>query len=245
MLLSLVAGAVLLQEFQMPGVAIAERIYERTENATTVDCDTALSEADTRNAEALFTGAGICSAVVRDDDATFLVLAAQARASADMQLVMPETLPPADANGVVDMSSVPEPPLAAIDLFGFIYGYGGGAGPTDLYRDEARTERLFARLRGWRPVRPDGYDPGWDGSRIIADETYSANVAAHVSGRIDQLSPLARLYRDDAYFELQQALEALLIANDNTFHEGTSAQAKYEEIEAAMARRRQELGIGF
>lgn len=229
----------------MPGVAMAERIAERVAGATPTDCDTALAEAEVRNAEALFTGASICGASARDDDATFLMLAAQARALADMEAVMPESLPPADSHGVIDMSDVPEPPFAAIELYGFIYSYGGGAGPTELYRDELRTERLFARLTGWSPVRPDGYDPGWSGSRIVADEVYSATVAALVSSRIDQLSPLARLYRDDAYFELQQALEALLRANDNTFLEGTPAQARYQEIEAAMAERRLELGIAL
>jgi len=242
MLIALIV-ALVLQEPRMPGAAMAERISERVANAGPADCDTALAEAEVRNAEALFTGASICGVISRDDDATFLLLAAQARAMADMAAVMPESLPPADADGSIDLSDQPEPPFGVIDLYGFIYGYGGGAGPKDLYRDEVRTERLFTRLREWEPARPSSYDPGWSGSRIVSAESYSATIAEQVAYRIDQLSPLSRLYRDDAYYALELQAEALLAANNSTFEVNTTAYERYQAIEAEKRARAEELGI--
>ena len=162
---------------------------------------------------------------------------------ADMAAAMPESLPPADADGRIDLSDQPEPPFGVIDLYGFIYGYGGGAGPKDLYRDEVRTERLFTRLREWEPARPDGYDPGWSGSRIVSPESYSTTVAEQVAYRIGQLSPLARLYRDDAYFALELQAQALLEANNSTFEVDTPAYERYQAIEAEKAARAEDLGI--
>lgn len=242
MFLALIA-AIAFQDLQMPGTAMAERISDRVANAAPTDCDNALTEAEVRNAEALFTGASICAAISRDDDATFLLLAAQARAMADMAAAMPESLPPADADGRIDLSNQPEPPFGVIDLYGFIYGYGGGAGPNELYRDEVRTERLFARLRQWEPRRPSSYDPGWSGSRIVSQESYSATIAEQVAYRIDQLSPLARLYRDDAYYALELQAEALRAENNSTFEVDTPAYERYQAIEAEKAALAEELGI--
>lgn len=242
MLLALIA-VVALQELQMPGAAMAERIADRVANAAPTDCDTALREAEVRNAEALFTGANICGAISRDDDATFLLLAGQARAMADMAAVMPESLPPPDADGLIDLSDLPEPPFGVIDLYGFIYGYGGGAGPTELYRDPVRTERLFTRLREWRPERPSGYDPGWSGSRTVSADAYAASIAEQVTHRIAQLAPLARLYRDDAYYALERQAQALRDENNSTFEVGTPAYQQYQAIEAEKTRRAEQLGF--
>lgn len=233
------------QEPTMPGVAMAERVSARAEAATAADCDLALAESETRNAEALFTGANVCGRFERNDDAIFLVLAAQARAMADMELAAPDDLPEPNEAGEIDMTDVPPPPAGVIDLWAFIYGYGGGAGPTEFYRDADRTDHLFERLRSWRPDRPEGYDPGWSGSRDAPAPAYAASISANIEHRIEQLTPLAQLYRDDIYFGLQTEFEALLTANDHTFIEGSPAQARYQEIEEAKTRRQQELGIAF
>jgi hypothetical protein len=243
LLLGLIAAVSLSQEPLGPGAAMAERVSAQVEAATSELCDTALAETETRNAEGLFTGAGVCHRFEREGDAIFLQLAAQARARADMELSVPEN-PPTDESGAMDLSDI-KPPAEALDLWAYIYGYGGGAGSSDFYRDEAATNRLFDRLRSWRPQRPSGYSPGWVGSRPTSDAAYSASVSANIEDRIQQLTPLARLYRDDAYFALQKEFEALLVANDYTFVEGTPAQDRYEDIRAAMTRRQEELGLAF
>lgn len=242
MLIALIV-ALAIQAPQIPGAAMAARISERVANADPTGCDIALAEAEVRNAEGLFTGASICSAVSRDDDATFLLLAAQARAMADMAAAMPEP-PPATADGSMNRTNQPEPPFGVIDLYGFIYGYGGGAGPTNLYRDAVRTERLFTRLKDWEPRRPSGYNPGWSGSRIVSAETYSESIAEQIAYRIGQLAPLALLYRDDAYYALELEAEALLAANNSTFEVNTTAYERFQAIEAEKRARAEELGIG-
>ncbi|MFN4092510.1 MAG: hypothetical protein ACK4FG_06405 [Brevundimonas sp.] len=234
-----------LQDPAMPGVAMADRVGAQSQNATAEGCDLSVSESDVRNAEGLFVGAAVCFGVDREDDAIFLLLAAQSRAMADMELAMPANLPEADEYGVIDLSNVPQPPFGVIDLYGFIYGYGGGPGPTVFYRDVARTDHLFARLRGWSPVRPEGYNPGWGGSREASDETYAASIQANVEHRIGQLTPLAILLRDDAYYALNQEAEALREANNSTFTEGTPEFERHRELDTAMDRRRRELGVEF
>lgn len=214
---------------------MAERVFAQAETATVAGCETALGEARDRNAEELFTGAGICGVIGRRDDSTFLVLAAQARAMADMELVMPDSVQTRNSDRATDLSEAPPPPFGVIDLYGFIYAYGGGAGPTEAYRDRDRTERLFARLETWEPRRPVGYNPGWEGSRSTDDETYSASIRKHVTARTEQLSRLALLYRDDAYYDLQRELEALMEANNNTFHVGTPAELRFNAIQAEQS----------
>ncbi len=243
--LALLAALLLNQEPAMPGVAMAERVSASAEAATAADCDMALAESQSRNAEGLFTGANVCGRFERTDDAIFLILAAQARAMADMELAVPAQLPAPDETGMVDMSDVPPPPREVIDLWAFIYGYGGGAGPSGFYRDAGKTDTLFERLRSWRPERSASYDPGWSGSRDASDTAYAASISANVEHRIEQLTPLGLLYRDDVYFALQEEFEALLAANNNSFVEGSPAQQRYEEIEDAKRRRQQELGIVF
>lgn len=229
----------------MPGVAMAERVSAQSQNPTAEGCDLSVREAAVRNAEGLFVGSSICFQIGQEDDAIFLLLAAQARAMADMELALPATLPQPDENGRVDMSNVPEPPFGVIDLYGFIYGYGGGLGQTEFYRDVDRTDHLFARLRAWGPVRPADYDPGWAGSREASNEAYAASIQTNVEHRIGQLTPLAVLYRDDVYFGLQQEVEALLAANNNSFKAGTPAYEQYQAVQAAMDQRRRELGVEY
>lgn len=244
-ILALFSALLLNQEPAMPGLAIAERVSGRAEAATAADCDLALAESRVRNAEELFIGASVCGRFERTDDAIFLILAAQARAMADMELAVPVEMPAPNETGVIDMSEVPPPPDEVIDLWAFIYAYGGGAGPSEFYRDAGRTDRLFERLRSWRPERPSDYDPGWSGSRDASDAAYAASISNNIEHRIEQLTPLGFLYRDDVYFALQEEMEALLTANNNTFVEGSPAQQRYEEIEKAKSRRQRELGIVF
>lgn len=229
----------------MPGVAMAERVGAQAQNPTAEGCDLSVRESEVRNAEGLFAGAAICFGVEREEDAIFLMLAAQARAMADMELAMPATLPEPDASGAIDMSNVPPPPFEVIDLYGFIYGYGGGAGPTEFYRDVGQTDHLFDRLKAWRPIRPEGYSPGWDGSREVLAEAYAASIQANVEHRIGQLTPLATLLRDDAYYALNQEAEALRQANNSTFTEGTPEYERHKALSEAMDQRRRELGVEF
>jgi hypothetical protein len=233
------------QDEPPPGVAMAERVSRAVEATVSSDCEQALVEAETRNAENLFIGASVCGRQAREDDAIYLTLAAQARAMADMELAVPAEITRAGDAATFDLSNMPAPPAGVIDVYAFIYAYGGGAGPTEFYRDVDRTNRLFERLRSWQPERPTGYDPGWVGSRSASDADYAASILANVEHRIGQLTPLALLLRDDAYFELQRESEALLEANNNTLFEGTPASVRFQEIEAAKSRRQQELGIAF
>lgn len=237
MLVSLVAILVGLQDPPI-GVAMAERISRRIEASAAADCDVALAEADVRNAELLFTGAGICDSVQRPDDGAFLTLAAQARAMADIELILPEDSgDPGEAQ-----SERWQPPFEVLDLYAFIYAYGGGAGLSEIYRDPVRSDRLFSRMDGWAPRRSADYNPGWEGSRASTDEAYSVSVRAHVSARNDQLLGLAKLYRDDAYYALQTELEALMLANNNTFEEGSPASLRFNAIMAEQAEIAQRLG---
>lgn len=205
----------------MPGAAMAERVGAATRAASEADCDRALERSETINAEALFSGANICANFQRIDDSVFLMLAGQARGSADM----------AEA-----VRQGGDPPFGAVDLWGFLYGYAGGAGPSELYRDLDRTERLFARYRSWNPTRAPDYDPGWPSTPPVDLERYRSIVQESVEGRIQQLSQLATLYRNEEYWALQQELEALSVENSSTFEVGTPAHARHQEIRAAQSR---------
>ena len=215
-------------DMAMPGQALASRVASAAQEATPGRCDEAVARSQRSNAETLFAGWLICHRVGRVDDSVFLILAGQARATADMYEATRSLQPPA------------EPPAETVDLYGFIYGVAGGAGPSEFYRDVSRTEALFSRLRVWQPTRAPDYDPGWAVSQRMSASEYEQVIREAVEGRVHQLTRLSRLLRDEDYWRLQQEQERLMVENNSTFHEGTPAARRMDEIrvqQAAISRR--------
>jgi len=110
------------------------------------ECATQVGRSLKSNAAALYAGASTCFGEQRDLDGTFLLVGAQIRAMADMNLLRPL--------GDADERKVGE-------LYSFLFFRGGGAGSTRVYRDPASSKALFESLEAWQPELPAGYDPGW------------------------------------------------------------------------------------
>lgn len=222
-----------LDTSRMPGNAMANRVSAAASaNMTVAACTDAVERASTLNAEALFVGSVVCSRVSREDDSSFLILAGQARGSADMNEAS-RGLAPGD----------PNVPFGAIDLWGFIYMYAGGFGPDEILRDQPRADGIFARLRTWRPMRPAGYSPGWSTPNHLSDTEYQSVITEAINQRIAQLSRTATLYRNNEYWTLQQELSALLRANNNSFVVGTPAQTRLQAIQARQQQIAENLGV--
>lgn len=190
-------------------------------NLTPSACADAVERAGTLNAEALFVGSVICSRVSREEDTSFLMLAAQVRGSTDMREAV-RGLSPGDA----------AVPFGAVDLWGFIYMYGGGFGAPEMLRDRNRAEALFIRLREFRPTRLAGYNPGWDTPNHLSDAEYRTHSSEIAEARIAQLSRLSTLFQDDEYWALEQERDRLSAEHRGQFEIGTPPHARIEAIRA-------------
>src|SRR6266568_1770922 len=71
--------------------AILKRVQAVPATSTKSDCDTQLAKARTANAFDLFYGSGVCSVAKQKPESSFLLLAAQIRATPDMGGMMPAT----------------------------------------------------------------------------------------------------------------------------------------------------------
>ena len=183
------------------------------------DCNAAMSNAASLNANELWKGATSCGNVGDMSRGTFLLLAGQIRAMTDMSVLDPAT--------DWDEGKVG-------DLYGVLYYRAGGSGDDELLRDRERTANLFRELRGWNPALAETYDPGWSYKSNVDVEYYANMIACQRELRIVKLEWYAGLVRNDGYYEAQKELEEFVAANPDAMTVGSEEHAKRQEIAARM-----------
>lgn len=176
----------------------AQAVFETQGDLVPQDCASSVRSAESSNGFQLFLGALACYDEGQQLDGTFLLLAGQERSMADMSIF--------EASG-------DDAEQAAAELYGFIYFRAGGLGPNELYRDEAKTQRLVDRLRSWKPLVEADYDPGWTYRENPRIEVYETFVADAKKYRIAQIARQATLLRNDEYYSLSMELAQIRSPN--------------------------------
>ena len=214
---------------QRSGDAIWNRIQSiDPATVTAADCEGQVARAATLNGPDLFHGAAICGAANRPVETAFLLNAGQARSIVDMNLIVPATRADSDVT---------------VQLYGFIYSYGGGAGDDAVFRDPALRDRLFRMLDSWSPAFSSDYNPGWNARRRPEAAAYSAAINEVMSGRRQQLGDLSRLYSDQTYYTLHRRLEELSARQSHSFVEGTPEAELANDLQRQMDARAVALGL--
>jgi hypothetical protein len=158
-----------------------------------VTCDSALGKAERLNGPQLFRSAGDCAKQGRQDDAVYLQIAGQIRSQTDMFLLQPRT----------DQDEVAMSQLAMA-----FYGLGG-AGPRQVYSDNAAANRLFRRLEAWHPLLLTDYDPGWTFRKSDRHARYGAVAEEAKQARLAQLKDYAALVADPHYAALETEIDEI------------------------------------
>lgn len=187
--------------------------------ASTLSCDDALLAAAQSNSLALLQGAATCAEQSRKQDANFLMIVGQIRATADLTILKPTD----EANAA-----------KAGELYNQLYYYFGGLGFDEVYRASAGVTAIEARVRSLDLALASGYDPGWAYGTSSKTDIYAAILSNERERWLWQMRSYALKLQDDAYFEAQQALNELQRANP-TLQQGTPAYDKYLKLSEALA----------
>lgn len=179
------------------GWAIDSTQIVAAENNETL-CDQAIKNAQILNTYGLLRGAGDCRNAGDPDGASFLHLAGQIRALADIAALEPASDEEAAKIG---------------EVYASIYYQAAGNADEEIYRDIERSRVLFERLDNWNPRLESSYDPGWNYRRFTNDARYSQIIACEKAVRIAKLNWYIGLARDDEYFEASKELERLRAGN--------------------------------
>lgn len=188
-------------------------------------CRHVLSESATLNGPTLFHGSAACMHSGRKVDGAFLLSAAQIRSLADMGAAYAGGAKPAGEEG-----------RAVTALYGAIYSYFGGPGPSEVFRDPAVRAELMGRIENWQPRTPADYNPGWPPVAFSRDSA-QRELAEMKSHRVKQLDEFGRLMADDAYYAASEELDALKLALNGPFVAGTPAFTRSQELLGIMNAR--------
>lgn len=186
-------------------------------------CSLAVAHQKGRNALELGAGSKACEDEGRVDDAAFLTLLTQIRATADFIL-----LPPQDVLVLAERSE-----------FRAVFANGDEFVNEQLARDPQRFAALLDRVRQADLGLATEYHPGW----AIADDDKRSLYAEVIDGvRTDKLameSYVAKLVRDEAYFAAY--LERVAILADLP-QDGAQLPKRFSEVTKIMRTRMDILG---
>ena len=188
--------------------------------AAELNCNEGLHSASALNGPQLFTSALNCFESGLQIEGAFLLIAGQVRSATDMALLRPAT----------DIDEVAIGELATTLFYQF-----GGAGPKELYRDPASSDRLFEKLDEFHPEIYEDYNPGWnyrDSSRIHLYHAVSEEQRLH---RITQLQSFARLLRDPDYWAADQERTRILERNEGILSFDTEDYERAEQLRTLMS----------
>lgn len=186
-------------------------------------CASALSDALTMNATELWAAANKCAEGSDVDGATYLMLVGQIRAMTDM--------------GVLE-AATDQDEVTVAELYGTLYYSMGGSGYDEIYRDENRTNDLFAAVREWNPQLDGTYNPGWAYRAITDSALYAQTIQCQKALRLQRLDWYAGLIRIDDYYAASRELDELRAANPKLIVVGSDVEKRMTEIRARMAKAR-------
>jgi len=197
-------------------------------SATPANCDAQVAQAATLNAPDLLYAAAICNLAGRQVESSFLMIAGQARAMADLALIVPATSADSLKQGV---------------LGGFLFFFAGGAGSDEVLRDPGLRTRLWRLYDGWSPAYGPSYDPGWNARRRPDATAYGAAIAELRARRRAQLDEVARLYADETYYAIHRRLADLQARTGSRYVEGTPETALSLDLSRQLNDRAVALGV--
>lgn len=192
------------------------------------DCNAALSKASVLNPAGLFRASAICASVHKDVESSFLLSAAQVRATADMTLMAPATK--------ADLSAV-------VALYGFIYAYAGGPRKDEVFHNPTNRDRFFKLFGEWKPAYSINYAPGWTVGKRPDGGAYQQALAEAKAGRRGQLTELSRLYSDGRYYALHREMTDLNKRTSGQYVERTADEKQLSVLRKRMAERARELRV--
>ena len=219
-----------------PAVAQPQSVEDYVKFVTSVDparvskadCASSASKAATMNAAELFRASAVCQAAKRQVEATFLLSAAQVRATADLLL-----MPPAAKADVEAMAA----------LYGFIFYYAGGPGAEEVLRNASARASVFELFDRWSPVAGPNYSPGWKVGKRPDAEAYRQGLSDAKQDRRQQLVSIARLYTDKEYYSLHRQFSDLRKRNPGGFVDGTPDASLSSDLQERMAERARAIGV--
>lgn len=192
------------------------------------DCTAGLSNANVLNPAGLFRASAVCASVHNDVESSFLLSAAQVRATADMTLLAPATK--------ADLGAITA-------LYGFIYAYAGGPGKDEVFHDPASRDRFFKLFDGWKPAHSGDYAPGWAVGKRPDGGAYQQALSETKAGRRRQLTDLSQLFSDARYYAFHRQMTDLNKRTSGQYVEGTVDEKQLSVLRKRMAERGRELGV--
>lgn len=194
------------------------------------DCTAGLFKANALNSAGLFRASAVCARLQKDVESSFLLSAAQVRATADMTLMAPATK--------ADLSAVTA-------LYGFIYAHAGGPGKDEVFRDPVARDRFFDLLGKWKPTYSIDYAPGWAVGERPDAGAYRLAITEAKAGRRLQLTDLSKLYSDGRYYALHRQMRGLDTRTSGKYVEGTADEKQLSALRKSMTERARQLGVEY
>lgn len=196
---------------------------------TGADCSSQIAKASSSNGPELIYGGAVCNAVGRPEDSSFLMIAGQIRATADVLLLPPATQ--ADDQSLMD-------------LYGMLWAGGGVGGVKDeVLRDPSARERFLRAFENWRPAYSPSYHPGWTARRRPDTAKYEATVAVGKAEARQYFDRVVRLVSDDQYYSLHREYMQLLEQNRDGIQADTPEGKRLDELQNRMIKRMLALGV--
>jgi hypothetical protein len=197
-------------------------------NIEELNCSEQVAQADLLNAFELLRAANACGRSEQWPESSFLMLAGQNRAVADMSQLQP-----------ADRASAQR----IIAMYGFIYCCAGGIGKDEVLRNDEMRERFLALYDGWAPNTGLEYDPGWSVIERPDPQEFATFLDALKQDRRVTIEEFARKYADDAYFALHREQQDLHERTGGSFVTGTPEAAELDRLSDALRARAEELGF--
>lgn len=197
-------------------------------NIEELSCSKQVAQADRLNAFELLRAANVCGRSENWPESSFLMLAGQNRAVADMDQFQP-----------ADQASAQR----IIALYGFIYCCAGGIGKDEVLRNGEMRGRFLALYDGWAPETGSEYDPGWAVSERPDPQQLAFFLHALMQDRRATVEEFARKYSDDLYYALHREQQELHERTGGRFVSGTPEAAELDRLDAALRARAEELGF--
>lgn len=182
-----------------------------------------LQQPDDRSALVLFVASAIAFNSERLEDSAFLFYAGQLRLRFDEQCFPPK---PIDGNNPIHL------------MRGYAVELGAKINPAVMNEPQLFSKAL-ARVAGWRPRTPSGYQPGYEFDQRLPEEQARAAAEPNRVEFLNRMGDMATLLNDKEYFSATQVVKHLCVAGEDRL----PTKEEYEAAIQTVLRIEKEKGI--
>jgi hypothetical protein len=193
------------------------------------DCASHIAKAASATGETLIYGAGVCKAVQKPVESSFLFLIGQLRAASDIMLLPPATQ--AEDQGLMGLYTT------------LYYGQGVNGADDEVLRNPATRARLFKLLDEWSPDYGPDYNPGWTARKRPDAAKYAATIAEGKAGQRQYLDMVVRMVSDDEYYALHGQYLEVMKRNPDSISPNTADGTLFDDLVRRKRDRAIALGI--